>query len=72
MVDKMESGKDIAQELVQSGAAHAGRIASILSSAVREVTGEVGEWFTDLFEMREAAARARADHAEPERDGRVE
>lgn len=56
------------QEVVESGATHVGRIATILTGAVRDVTREVGSWATDLFEMREASQRARADResTEPE------
>ncbi|MGH3437971.1 MAG: hypothetical protein ACRDRN_16085 [Sciscionella sp.] len=61
MLDNVESGKDMVQELTQSAATHVGRIASILTGAVREVTTEVGEWCTDLFEMREAAKRSQSD-----------
>jgi hypothetical protein len=38
-----------------------GRIAGIVSGAVREVSHEVGEWASDVFEIREAADRARDD-----------
>lgn len=61
MVGKFERRKDTVQVLTESAAGHVGRIATILSGAVRDITHEVGEWATDLFEMREAAARARAD-----------
>jgi hypothetical protein len=36
--------------------------------AVRDVTREVGDWATDVFEIRDAARRARTDtdvRAEP-------
>jgi hypothetical protein len=40
---------------------HVGRIATIVAAAVREIAHEVGEWASDAFEMRDAAARADAD-----------
>lgn len=61
MPGPLESRKDLMQEVVESGATHVGRIATILTGAVRDVTREVGSWATDLFEMREASQRAQAD-----------
>ena len=59
MVGNIEIGKDTVQVLAESAASHVGRIATILTGAVRDVTREIGEWATDVFEMREAAERAR-------------
>lgn len=61
MVGKMESAKDTAQVLTESAATHVGKIASIVTGAVREVAHEVGEWASDAFEMRDASRRAEAD-----------
>ncbi len=71
MPGPLESRKDLVQEVVESGATHVGRIATIVTGAVRDVTREVGSWATDLFEMREASRRAQADHDAQvqERDG---
>jgi hypothetical protein len=60
MVGRFEIGKDSAQVLAESAATHAGRIATIVTGAVREIAHEIGEWATDAFEMREAAAQADA------------
>jgi hypothetical protein len=57
----LEINKDTLQTVVESGFDHVGRIASIITAAGRDVTREIGAWATDFFEMREAAARARAD-----------
>ena len=59
MVGRLEIAKDTAQVVTESAATHVGRIATILAGAVREVTHEVGEWATDVLEMREAAGKAR-------------
>jgi hypothetical protein len=59
VLSKLETGKDTVQELAESAATHVGRIATILSGAVRDVTHEFGEWATDMFETRDAANRAR-------------
>ena len=65
MLSRFEIAKDTVQELTESAATHVGRIATILTGAVRDITHEVGEWTSDVLEMREAAGRAsdRADRA---------
>jgi hypothetical protein len=61
MVSRLEAAKDTAQVLTESAAVHVGRIATILTGAVREVAHEMGEWATDAFEMRDAAEKAVDD-----------
>jgi broad specificity phosphatase PhoE len=61
MVSPMERAKDTAQVLTESAATHIGRIALIVTKAIGEVAHETGEWLTDVFEMRDAATRARED-----------
>jgi hypothetical protein len=58
MVSRFEIRKDTAQVIAESAATHVGRIATILTGAVRDLTHEVGEWASDVFEIREAASRA--------------
>jgi hypothetical protein len=58
MVSRAEAVKDTAQVVVESTATHVGRIASIITGAVRDVVRELGDLATDAFEMREAASRA--------------
>jgi hypothetical protein len=60
-LSKSETRKDTAQVVIESGAAHVGRIATIVTNAVREVTREVGDFATEVFEMRDASKRAQAD-----------
>jgi len=60
-LDRLETGKDTIQVALESGATHVGGIFGIVIGAVRDVTREVGEWATDIFEIRDAARRARAD-----------
>jgi hypothetical protein len=62
----LEINKDTLQTMVESGFEHVGRIASIITVAGRDVTREIGGWATDVFEMREAAARAKADRLSAE------
>jgi hypothetical protein len=58
MLGRFEIGKDAVQELTESAATHVGRIATIVTGAVRDVAREVGEWASDAFEMRDAATKA--------------
>ena len=60
-LDRIETRKDTLQVAIESGATHAGHIMGIVAGAVRDVTRELGDWATDVFEMREAAQRAEAD-----------
>lgn len=52
--------------LTESAASHAGRIATIVAGAVREVTHELGEWASDAFEMCDAAGRTETDSVQAE------
>lgn len=61
MVGRLEIAKDTAQVLTESAAHHVGRIATIVSGAVRDVTRELGDWASDAFEMRDAAKKAAPD-----------
>jgi len=60
-MDGLETAKDTVQVLTESAASHIGRIAVIITGAVRDVAREVGDWATDAFEMRDAAKRAQSD-----------
>ncbi|TVT42098.1 hypothetical protein FNH05_22760 [Amycolatopsis rhizosphaerae] len=64
MVSRFEGGKDTVQVLTESAATHIGRIAAVITGAVREIARETGDWLTEVIEMREAAQRARADHTD--------
>jgi hypothetical protein len=69
-LDRLETRKDTIQVVIESGATHVGGIVGIVLGAVREVTREVGEWATDVFEIRDAARRARTDaEVRSEREG---
>jgi hypothetical protein len=60
MVGRFEIQKDTVQVIAESAATHVGRIATIVTGAVKDVTREFGDWASDVFEIREAADRARA------------
>ena len=73
-LDRLETRKDTIQVVIESGANHVGSIVGIVSGAVRDVTREIGDWATDVFEIHDAAQRARTDtdeRSEP-RDRRPE
>lgn len=55
---RAEIAKDTFQVLTETTATHVGRIASILTGAVRDVARELGDLASDVFEIREAAERA--------------
>jgi hypothetical protein len=61
MLDDLETRKDTIQVAVEGAFHHVGQIAAIIAGAGREVTRELGEWATGVFEMRDAARAARAD-----------
>ncbi|MDQ6776347.1 MAG: hypothetical protein M3071_09060 [Actinomycetota bacterium] len=60
-VSKLETRKDVAQAVIESGVDHVGQIMTIIVGAVGDVTSELGAWATDVFELRDAARRAQAD-----------
>jgi hypothetical protein len=63
-LDELETRKDIAQEIVETGLGHVSQIMGIIVGAAQDVTRELGDWATDIFEMRDAGRRARADGRE--------
>ncbi len=63
MLEDFETRKDTFQVAVEGAFHHVGQIAGIIAGAGREVTRELGDWATEVFEMRDAARRARADRA---------
>jgi hypothetical protein len=60
-LDRLKTRKDTIQVVIESGATHAGRVVQIVVGAVRDVTRELGDWATDVFEIRDAARRAQTD-----------
>jgi hypothetical protein len=64
-LSKVEIRKDAVQETVQSVASTVGEVASIITTAVKDVAGAIGGLATDLFEIRDGARRA-SEHTEDE------
>ncbi|SIR78026.1 hypothetical protein [Williamsia sterculiae] len=61
MISRFERNKDSVQDAVESTANHVGRIATIITTAIVDITREIGEMITDGIEMREASKKAEAD-----------
>lgn len=57
-LSKTEIRKDAMQEIVESGASTVGDVASIITTAVKEVANAIGGFATDVFEIRDGARRA--------------
>ena len=67
MLSRQETRKDTVQVAVETAFEHVGQIVSIITRAGRDITRELGEWASELFEMRDAARRAQVDATETER-----
>lgn len=61
-LSKAEIRKDAVQNSVEAAAGAVGQVATIITSAVKDVAGTVGGFATELFEIRDAARRAAEDH----------
>lgn len=62
-LSKSEIRKDAMQEIVESAATTVGDVASIITTAVKDVANAIGGFATDAFEIRDGVRRAsrRAD-----------
>ena len=65
MPRKLEVIKDVLQVAVDSGAERVGRITSVITGAVRDITREVGEWASDVLEVVDAGRNAPGDSTLP-------
>lgn len=57
-LSKTEIRKDAVQEIVGAGASTVGEVASIITTAVKDVANAIGGLATDVFEIRDGARRA--------------
>ena len=57
-LSKAEIRKDALQETVQSVASTVGEVATIITTAVKDVVGAIGGLATDVFEIRDGVRRA--------------
>ena len=61
MEDRLSRGeirKDALQETVESVASTVGEVATIITTAVKDVAGAIGGLATDVFEIRDGVRRA--------------
>ncbi len=68
-LSKAEIGKDAVQTTVQAAAGTVGEVARIITRAVSDVVGAVGGFATEVYEIRESAQKATAEHNELEPKG---
>lgn len=68
-ISRREINKDVLQQSAEAATHTAAEVGSIVVSAVRDITRSVGGLATELFEIREAAARAEDDNQPEERPG---
>ena len=57
-LSKNEIRKDALQETAQSVAETVGEVATIITTAVKDVAGAIGGLATDVFEIRDGVRRA--------------
>lgn len=67
-LSRAEIRKDAVQGTVEAAASAVGQVATIVTGAVRDVATAVGGFATEVFEIRDAARRAAAEHDLPDRD----
>jgi hypothetical protein len=60
-LSRNEIRKDAVQDALTAAATTVGQVATIITSAVRDVAGAVGGFATEIFEIRESARRAGHD-----------
>jgi hypothetical protein len=61
-ISRAEIGKDALQDTVDATTKAVGGVTAIVTTAVGDVARVLGGLATELFEIRESARRARADH----------
>jgi hypothetical protein len=66
-LSKAEIRKDQVQDSIEAATHAAGQVSNIVITAVGDVVKALGGFATDLFEIREAARRARVEH-DPDED----
>jgi hypothetical protein len=69
-LSKAEIRKDAVQSAVSAGAETVAEVTTVVVHAVRDVVNAVGGFATEVFEIRDAARRARdaSDSPKPELD----
>jgi phage-related protein len=63
-----EIGKDAVQATIEAAAGTVGEVATIVTNAVRDVATAIGDFATEVFEIREASRKAAEDAAQDAAD----
>ncbi|QCW50386.1 hypothetical protein FE634_08160 [Nocardioides dongxiaopingii] len=61
-LSKSEITKDSLQAAAEAAATTVGEVTTIITAAVRDVAGVLGGFATEVFEIRDSARRAGAEH----------
>lgn len=65
-LSKNEIRKDAIQNTVEAGVNTVSQVGGILTRAVKDVVGAVGDLATEVFEIRDSAKKAKAAHGQDE------
>lgn len=63
-LSKAEIGKDAIQSTAEAAALAVGEIATIITGALKEIATSAGTFATEVFEIRESARKASAEHSD--------
>ncbi len=63
-ISRPEIRKDALQDTVEATATTVGTVTTIVTGAVRDIARAMGSLATEVFEIRDSARRAHADHHE--------
>ena len=61
-ISRGEIRKDALQDTVEATATAVGTVTTIVTTAVRDIARTLGGLATEVFEIRDSARQARADH----------
>jgi hypothetical protein len=61
-LSKAEINKDSIQSAAEAAATTVGEVATILTTAVRDIASVIGGFATEVFEIRESARKAADEH----------
>lgn len=65
-LSKAEIRKDAVQDTVEAAAGTVGQVVTIITGAVRDLASALGGFATDVFEIRDSARKAAAEHGTTE------
>lgn len=63
-LSKAEIGKDAIQSTAEAAALAVGEVATIITGAMKDIATSIGTFATEMFEIRESARKATAEHVE--------